>query len=329
MTIILVNGIGNLLGATVARLLSEQSGTHVIGLARRTPPAPVGRAEYLVAALAGRQIAELLESERVDVVVHVDFLGADEPAHSREAAVQQNVLGTMELLGACAAAEVRRVVLRSHAGVYGAAATNPTLIGENRPTARSGLSGVVRDFAEVEQFVADFAHRHDGLAIATLRCAPLVGAWSPMVDYLSQAGPRTLFGFDPIIQLLHIDDAAGAFVAAVAADAAGAFNLAADDTLRLSQAIRLAGRQPMALLEPAVALAGVLGARRILANWPFDISFLRYSCVVDCAKAQSELGWAPAHGAAESLQAMRANGHALADRATSEAALRAFLARRS
>jgi UDP-glucose 4-epimerase len=329
MTTVLVNGVGGLLGVAIARRLSEHETNSVIGLGRRPPPGPIGRAEYLVAGLSGRQLIELLRAERVETVVHVDFLGADQPTESREAAVQQNVLGTMELLGACAAAGVRSVVLRSHAGVYGAAPTNPTMIGESRPVARAGLSGLVRDFAEVEQFVADFAPQHPALKIATMRCAPLVGTWSPLVGYLSEAGPRTLFGFDPIIQLLHLDDAAAAFAAAATAEAAGAFNLACDDTLRLSQAIRLAGQQPVPVLEPLVGLASALGDHRLLAGWPYDISFLRYSCVVDSARARAELGWSPAHSAADSLRAMRANGHALEDQAAAEAALRAFLARRS
>lgn len=327
MTKALINGVGGQLGAAIARRLSAQPGVSVIGLGRRTPPGPIGSAEYLVARLAGRQLVELLRAERVETVIHVDFLGADEPAESREAAVQQNVLGTMELLGACAAAGVRSVVLRSHAGVYGAAPTNPALIDEGRPVARHGLSGIVRDFAEVEQFIGDFAPQHPELSVAAMRCAPLLGAWSPIVGYLRGPSPRTLFGFDPIIQLLHLDDAADAFVAAVGA--AGAFNLACDDTLRLSQAIRLAGQQPMGLFEPLVGLAGALGDHRMLANWPYDISFLRYSCVVDSARARAELGWAPAHAAADALRAMRLNGHAIEDRALSEAALRAFLDRRS
>jgi UDP-glucose 4-epimerase len=329
MTTVLINGIGGALGATIARQLSAHPEVSVLGLGRSMPPAPIGRAEWLSAKLSSGQLVELLRAEQVAVVIHVDFLGAEEPAQSREAAVQQNVLGSMELLGACVAAGVRRVVLRSHSGVYGAAPTNPTFIQESRRTVRSGHSGIVRDFAEVEQFVADFAPQHPKLAIVALRCAPLVGAWSPMVGYLTQPGPRTLFGFDPIIQLLHIEDAAAAFVAAVDAPVSGAFNLAAADTLSLTQAIRLVGQQPLATLEPLVDLAAMLGDRTLLRHWPYDISFLRHSCVVDTQRAHAELGWAPAHGAAESLQALRANGRATAERATAEQALRAFLARRS
>ncbi|GAB4431139.1 MAG: NAD-dependent epimerase/dehydratase family protein [Chloroflexi bacterium OHK40] len=329
MTRVLINGIDGPLGARVATMLSAEPGVTVIGLGRETPPAPVGRAEWLEAVLNGQQLLALLRAEEIEVVVHLAFVGAERPTPSREAAVQQNVLGSMELLGACAAAGVRRVVLRSHTGVYGANPLNPAFIDEARPVAVGALRGLLRDYAEVEQFVAEFAARHPGLAIVSLRLAPLLGGWSPIVRYLTETGPRMLAGFDPCLQLLHFDDAAAGFVRAALADVRGAFNLAADDTVALSQAIRLAGQQPVLVLEPLVRVAQAIGNDAILGHWPYDLSFLRHSCVADTARAKAELGWTPAHSAVAALQALRAGGHAGTDPKTSEARLRAFLARRS
>ncbi|NJN18222.1 MAG: NAD-dependent epimerase/dehydratase family protein [Oscillochloris sp.] len=206
---LLINGIDTALGAQIAdRLGAQYPDLAVIGLGRAKPPGPIGRAEWLSAALNGQQILHLLRSEQITTVIHVGFLGIDGPDASREAAVQQNVLGSMELFGACAAAGVQRVVLRSHSWIYGALPTNPMGIEEHREITRSGLQGVVRDFAEVEQFVADFAPRHPYLPICSLRCGPLLGADTPLAMYLGQPDPQMIFGFDPILQTLHIDDAA-------------------------------------------------------------------------------------------------------------------------
>jgi UDP-glucose 4-epimerase len=328
MSTVLINGIDGLLGTRVAQLLSDDPALRLIGLGQAPPPGPVGRAEWLVARLNGRQLAELLRAEGVDTVIQLAFLGAERPEPSREAAVQQNVLGSMELLGACAAAGVRRVVLRSHTGVYGASPLNPTFLGEERPLAH-GLGGLLRDYVEVEQFVGEFAPNHPELAVTVLRCAPLIGAWSPLIRYLTRPSPPMLAGFDPCLQLLHLDDAAAAFARAATTSAAGAFNLAADDTVCLSQLIKLAGRQPVPMLEPVVALGLAMGNRAMLGGWPFDLSFMRHSCVADCTRARALLGCAPAHGTTESLMALRDNGRAQEDRASNEAALRAFLARRS
>jgi UDP-glucose 4-epimerase len=91
----------------------------------------------------------------------------------------------------------------------------------------------------------------------------------------------------------------------------------------------LAGRQPVPLLEPAVALALALGNRGIIGSWPFDLAFLRHSCIADTGRARRELGWAPAHGAADTLRAMRANGRAPEEPPSGDTALQSFLSRRS
>jgi UDP-glucose 4-epimerase len=82
------------------------------------------------------------------------------------------------------------------------------------------------------------------------------------------------------------------------------------------------------VLEPLVDAARALGAN-LVGPWPFDVSFMRHSCVVDTRRAKDELGWTPVHGAAETLLARRDHGKTPDDRATSEVALRAFLSRSS
>ncbi|NNJ13517.1 NAD-dependent epimerase/dehydratase family protein [Chloroflexales bacterium ZM16-3] len=328
MSRVLINGVDGVLGARVARRLSHEDDVTVIGLARCEPPAPVGNAEWLVARLNGLQLVELLQAEQIDTVIHLAFAGADAPAPGHEAAVQQNVLGTMELLGACVKAGVQQVVVRSHTGVYGAGPLNPTMISEGRPVARKGLSGLLRDLAEVEVFVAEFAAQHPELRIATLRMAHLVGGWSPLIEYFTQPGPRTIIGFDPSLQLLHIDDAVEAFVLAARAPCSGAFNLAADDAVCISQAIRLAGQQPMPTLEGLIVPSATMGDRTRLRPWPLDIAFLRHGCIVDTKRAKEDLGWSPVHSAIDSLQSVRQNGQTHDDLASSEAALHAFLSRR-
>lgn len=329
MTRVLINGIDGLLGARVAELISRDPKASIVGLGRTRPPAPVGRAEWFTARLTGKQFVELLRAEAIEVVVHLAFAGAEHPEEDREQAVQQNVIGSMELLGACAAAGVRRVVLQSHIGVYGASPLNPTMITEDRPIAPADLHGLLRDFAEVEQFAAEFAARRPPLSVTALRLAPLIGGWSPIVAYLTHPNPPMLVGFDPRIQLLGLDDAADGFARAALTEVSGPFNLASDDVLLLSQAIRLAGQRPRLLIEPVVDLALVLDHHAVLDHWPFGTSFLRYSCVVDTRRAKCELGWAPKRSAVELIRMLRANGRFIEEQTDSEAALRAFLARRS
>lgn len=316
---VLINGICCLSGARIASLLSEDEHLRVIGLGRTEPVAPVGRAEVHTATLNGSQMVAFLRAEHVDVVVHLEMAGEEQPARSREDAIQHNVLNTMELLGACAAASVKRVVVRSSTLVYGAHHTLPMLIGEEYPIARPGQPGLLRDYIELEQFAEQFAAKHPETTIVRLRCAGLVGSgvWSPLANYLLQSSPPALLGFDPRIQVLHLEDAATAFVlAATTENIAGAFNIASDGVVTLNQAIRLSGRLPAQVPDVVADMAAQVGFGRVLlAGWPYERAALRYSCVADTQRARDVLGWSPAYDAETALREMHAGEHLRKERA--------------
>ncbi|NJM08951.1 NAD-dependent epimerase/dehydratase family protein [Candidatus Gracilibacteria bacterium] len=326
MSTILINGISTPLGAAVGEALGARPAVRLLGVASHLPALPYGQAELLTAQLSGQQLCTLLRAEAVDTVVHLDVIGDDHSPASRETAVRRNVLGTMEVLGACAAAGVRRVVVRSHALVYGAQPGNPALIEEHWPVAHDGISGIIRDYAEVDSFVSEFAHRQPEMLLLTLRCAPLSSG--TFARYVRQPTPRTVFGFDPRVQLLALADAVSAFVAAVEAQQGGVYNIAADP-LTLSQAIRLAGHQPLPVPEPLFGLSSFLGGPWTLGDFPFDRGFLKYSCVVDTTRARSALGWQPTVASADAL-ALASDGAGPGDElARAEMALNAFLQKKS
>ncbi len=331
MPVVLIHGIDNLFGAYLARALSTEAHVRLIGLGRRMPLVPVGRAEVLVAELSSGQLVELLRAEQVDTLIHVDFLGDEVLAPDREIAVQRNVLGTIEVLGACATARVRRVVVRSSTLVYGAAMQNPAFIREEYPIAQTSvLPAWLRDYSELDAFAGEFASKHPDMAMLVLRCAPLLGNGiaSPLSRYLAQSYPVMLLGFDPRIQVLHTEDAVAAFTLAVTNETTGCCNLAASDPIKLSQAIRLTGRQPVPILEPFLDRAERSARRRkITGIWPSGRDFLRYHCVADIQRAQSELGWEPMHSAEATLQAL-AKDRPPDKRTQAEIALQSFLARK-
>lgn len=307
MTTIVVTGIGGRLAQMIAGALAGQAGVRVVGVDRAPAEPPLPGIDSRVSNLRGQALLDLLREVGADVVVHLAQFGEERAAPGREAAVRGNVITTMELLGACANAGVKRAVLRSSTLVYGARHDLPALIGESTPLHMPSLSGLARDYVEVERFAADFAQKRSDLSIVALRCAGLAGGGvsSPLSRYLSQPAPRTLLGFDPRIQALHPTDAAVAFVLATLADSAsGAFNIAAEGPLTLTHAILLAGRRPLPLPGPLLDITSLFGASAtsLIGALPFDPGFLRYSCVADTRRAREELGWLPQRNADEALR---------------------------
>lgn len=311
MTTILINGIGSQMGSRVARLLSERQDVQVVGLERSRAFVPVLQPMFqdniITASLDFYQVADVLRKRQVEVVIQLDTAGEDEPVRDREEALQRNVLDTMALLGACRSAGVKRVVLPGSTLVYGASPCLPSFVDEQHLPSTPVRHGIVRHYAEVENFAATFAEKNPAISVVTLRFAPLVGngTWSPLTHYFSQHLPVTLLGFNPRIQVLHPDDAARACVLAATGTATGVFNLASHSIMPLEQAIRLAGRQPGVIPEAMIDVASLFGnSSTVLGHWPYDRDFLRYSCVVDTHRAQSELGWESQHHAEEIVRAL-------------------------
>lgn len=205
MTTMLVYGIDHLFGAAVAQWLSTHTTGRLIGLGERMPGAPTGRAEILTATLDGQQLVELLRATSVQVVVQPTFVGEETLVANREVACQQNVLRTMELLGACAVAGVQRVILRSSTLVYGASYRQPAFINEQQALADRHRRGLLRDYIEIDAFASEFARKHPQLELLLLRCASFAGGGiaSPLTRYLARPYPPMLLGFDPRIQVLH------------------------------------------------------------------------------------------------------------------------------
>ncbi|HWQ11241.1 MAG TPA: NAD-dependent epimerase/dehydratase family protein, partial [Roseiflexaceae bacterium] len=244
---IIITGIASRLALLVGGALAAQPHTRVVGVGQVLPEAPVEGVRILRCDMRGDTLRELLRSEAADVVVHLDFPDEEWHTGSRDSGGRGNVFRAIEVLGACAAAGVIRVVLRSSTLVYGARPDAPAFIPESAPVTQGTHASLLQDYAEIERVAAEFATRHPALQVALLRCAGVVGGGvsSPLARYLPRRPAPVLLGFDPRIQVLHAHDACLAIALAALADSlAGPVNVAADQPLPLSQAIALAGGRP-------------------------------------------------------------------------------------
>jgi UDP-glucose 4-epimerase len=305
MTTVLVTGIGSVLGSLVAGILATQPHMRVIGAGRVAPEPTPADVEVRVCDMNGETLLTMMRTARVDTVVHLDMSGEEE-ALPYEIPGRGNVYRAIEVLGACRAADVKRIVMRSSTLVYGARPDAPVFLPETAPLSGGALAGLLQDYIEIERLVADFKARHPDMRIIMVRCAPVAGSGvrSPVVQFFSRRPAPVLAGFDPRVQVLHIHDAAVALALATLYDQVdGAFNIAAHPPLLLSQAILLAGGQPLPL--PAFAFQAVSlleSVRSLIGALPFPIEYLQYACVGDARRAARELHWEPQRQPDETLR---------------------------
>ena len=300
---VMVTGATTPLGAAIVdHLLAKRDVELVLAIGiepeprKRTSDKLVYRAVDLTRA---RPLHDLLWGEArglgiaavVHGMQHRDAHGSGRRVHA------QNVDATRELLIACGEhPTIRRFVYRSFAEVYAPQRATPDLIDEEAPLDFDPTAPQwVRDRVEADLGVC--AHFGGRLEVAVLRCAEILapGVGSQLWDYLSSRVCLHPFGFDPMLNVLSLEDAASAFGAAVESAEIGVFNVAGFDTLPLSRAI--AESMKINVGVPGPLIAPLYRLRRAVAGFEFryDLNERRFHFggVLDGRRARTALGYTP------------------------------------
>lgn len=299
---VLVTGVSRYLGGHLAaRLAADPDIERVLGV-DTVRPSPdllrrMGRTEFVRADIRNPLIAKVIAAARVDTVVHASVSAHLLGASGRSTSKEMNVIGTMQLLAACQQSPlVRKLVIKSTTGVYGASPRDPAVFTESMGPKALPRSGYSKDAIEIEGYVRGFGRRRPDVDVTTLRFAPFI---SPAMDsilsrYFALPVVPTVLGYDGRLQLLHAEDALAVFERATRYPLPGVFNVAADGVLLLSQAIRRAGRVGVALPEVALQPLGkVIRQARLVDFSPEQVKFLNFGRVVDTTNLREHFGFTP------------------------------------
>jgi UDP-glucose 4-epimerase len=302
---IVITGACSSLGRRLVRRLHRIR--HVIALDARPFPECPKDVEHHPIEFWRRRVRNVLKRGHVEALVHA-VGGHDEPSPREDRA--ENVAGFQHLLELVCDLAVSRVVLLSSASVYGPRAENPQLLTESAPLLGVGSSGPLRGLTEIDILAQTFLYKYPGIHTVVLRFAHVLGPIdNAPSNYLRLHRVPTLLGFDPMVQLLHIDDALNAVCLALAQGSRGIFNVAGPSPIALSRAIARLGRVPIALphLLARTALQQ-LWALGVAAYPGAELEHLRYVCMVDDAKAREQLGFMPRNDLDATLRAVDEEG---------------------
>jgi len=302
-----ITGAASYLGARLLRRLTESRGLDsVVVVDVAAPPAALRGLRHRLVDLtlpaADRRLRDVFEEEQVDTVVHTAFF--TDPRRDSEHSHELESIGTLHLMAACAAAGVSHVVQRSFTAVYGARGQNPNFLTEEHAPRPAERFWWIRDKLEAEQHALSFAQRYPRLTVTVLRLAPLIGPglYAFYTRLFSKRVVWVVLGYDPLLQLLHPEDALAAFDAALAARAGGIFNIVPRTTISLLTALHLAEKLTLPVPHPlAYAMADLLWASGLGEAPGAFIDYVRFLFVADGAKALRELGFEARYGSREAL----------------------------
>ncbi len=308
MARIAITGTASFLGGRLLRRLVAAHGPdRVLAVDITPPPTTLHGVRYRMLDLtlpgADRRLVEVLREEAVDTVVHAAFFTT--PRRDSAYAHELESIGTLHLAAGAAAAGVRHLLLRSFTAVYGARGQNPSFLTEERkPDAESRLAWV-RDKVEAEEHAFSFSRRYPGLGVTVLRFATLLGpgVHTFYTRLLSKRVVPVVLGYDPLVQMLHPDDALDAAMLALEKGPSGVVNVVPRATLTLLTALHLSDKLTVPLPHPAAYPLAELWWGSGVGEAPGGfLDFARFPCVADGEKARVKLGFTAKHTSREALE---------------------------
>jgi UDP-glucose 4-epimerase len=305
---IVVTGADSPVGQTLLEFLVEQPDVESVrGIVPKHLPGDRNRTKLDVVPFHSdhRAFVDYLTEERPDTVIECG-LAPDRTglvSSKREA----DVIGTMRLGAAIGSDQgaVRNWILASSSAIYPIASGAP-LIADEDSKLHPDLDPFVASIAEAEDYARDLAYRSAHINVSILRLQQLAGpkVEGALASLLRMDATPSPIGFDPSIQLLHVEDAARALAFAASAELAGVYNVASAGLIHWRAAIARSGRRPALALPigrtPFAAILERFGVPHI----PAALSdHLRYGHVLDIQKIQ-RAGWKPLHDQASCLSSL-------------------------
>jgi UDP-glucose 4-epimerase len=303
----------------------------IVGMARRPfEPHKEGlkKVEYLQGDILDRSSVQKLV-DGADVVVHLAFLIFDDSEDARAI----NLEGTRNVFEETFASGADRLIYASSVAAYGFHKDNPEVLTEDVEARGSPNHYYSNQKADVEKLLANLADGADTDVYVFRPCivaGPDATALIDRIPYvrIAQRFPDAMVSIaaklpllrpvipDPgvPIQLVHHDDVASALVAAVLGTGTpGAYNLAGDGRITLTDLAHALGWYALPLPELAVnATIGIVSKMPYLPAEAAWVNAVKVPVMVDCTKAKTELGWEPRYDAfdtlADTIAAARARG---------------------
>lgn len=298
-------------------LQADDRVARVVGVARRPfEPAAYGWTKMEYRRGDVRDPEALRDAfRRADVVVHLAFVLVG--AASREAIRSVNVGGTLNAFRAAAAAGARRFVYASSVAAYGFHPDNPIGMTEQWPVRPAAQLFYAQHKAELEHLLRAEAARSAGPGLYLLRPSIVLGPHAvgakgalpgPLLSLARRlaghAGRLPVPVLSLPMQFVHEQDVGRALLQCViAAGPPGAYNIAADGIVTVSEIARELGMFPLSLPAGPTRFAA-----RVIAALPFLPPVAEWAevasqpAIMDTTRARQELGWMPRFTALEALR---------------------------
>ncbi len=245
-------------------------------------------------------LASDFKEAKINTVVHLAFLNrVVSGSREKKNFNTLNVEGTRDLLDKCIeSGSVTKFIFKSSDVVYKIRPHNPIYLDENSDlNFDTDVDPWIKDRVDADMICQSKLDNRQ-VNIVILRFSNIIGRMvsSQMNAFFDSALNFRALGFNPLINLIHMEDVIQAILLAIKKKSVkGVFNIAGADTAPISTFAEINRSRmvplPAPLLGPSNALLRRLGLTRYY--YSVDADRLKYSVLLDTEKARKTLGFRP------------------------------------
>jgi UDP-glucose 4-epimerase len=314
---ILITGAAGYLGSQLLAVLAADKSAvgRIVAVDVRDIPAhkQLPGIDYCRCDVRSADLCELFKSKAPSVVVHLASIVTPGKDSNREFEYSVDVLGTENVLNACLAAGVEKIVVTSSGAAYGYHPDNPPLISEDRPVRGNEAFAYAYHKRLVEEMLARWRSAHPELKQVVLRVGTILGETvrNQITDLFEKPRLIAIQGSDSPFVFIWDRDVAGSILHAISTDKTGIYNVAGDGALTVAEIAARLGKRCIVL--PAWLLGAALSVLRRLhltQYGPEQVDFLRYRPVLDNRRLKEEFGYVPRKTSSEVFDLWRAGRNA-------------------
>lgn len=288
--------VGRLCVAALAKRRAELSCIVALDWADTPPAERLDGVEYEQGDICDPDLTGLCQRHGIDTVIHLASIVRTPKGAPPNLAYRVDVLGTKNVLDACAAVGAKRLIVTTSGAAYGYHPDNPDWLDEDDPLRGNDEFEYSKHKRIVEGMLAEWRASHPELRQVVFRPGTIVGddVHSPVTDLFEKPVILGILGSDSPFVFIWDHDLVTCLVDAVFSTKVGVYNQAGDGALTPKQIAKLLGKPYVPL--PAALVKGLLWAFHGLGlteNGPERVKFLRYRPVLSNRRLKEEYGYVP------------------------------------
>ena len=297
---VLVTGSDGYLGRQVMEALArEREGFRdIVAIDVRDTPKHERQAgiEYLTVDIRSPELTNIFGQFHIDNVIHLASIVTPGKKTDREFEYSVDVLGTQNVLEACIASKVDKIIITSSGAAYGYHPDNPAWLKENHAL-RGNREFAYSDHKRlVEEMLAHYRKEYPELKQLIFRPGTILGdTANNQITALFEKpilfGPM---GVDAPFVLIWDKDVIGCIMKGIKENLTGIYNLAGDGIITMREMASMMGKPYLSFPVWLVRISlWILKKCGLTQYGPEQIGFLRYRPVLSNRRLKEVFGYVP------------------------------------